>query len=116
MTIVNPEEIEILAFNLYKNNEQYDKMIWRLAELCKILQINLKNLQDDNWCNLNAFKTLDEIKGQLKHDKIIYPSEDQIKYVAKQLYKHSPERSKLHWYIAEKTLVLEKIQKGLEKT
>ena len=110
MPIALPEEVEILAFRMYKLNEAYDKMIWRLAELCKTIQINLDGIHE-KWCDLNAFKTLEEIKEHLKYDTIISPSHEEIKPIAQKLYEYHPERSKLHWYIAEKTLVFEKLKR-----
>lgn len=110
MPIAQPEEVEILAFRMYKLNEAYDKMIWRLAELCKTIQINLDGTHE-KWCDLNAFKTLEEIKEHLKYDTIKKPSHEEIKPIAQKLYEHHPERSKLHWYIAEKTLVFEKLKR-----
>ncbi len=110
MPITMPEEVEILAFRMYKLNETYDKMIWRLAELCKTIQINLDGTHE-TWCDINAFKTLEEIKERLKYDKIKSPTHEEIKIFAEKLYTDHPERSKLHWYIAEKTLVFEKLQR-----
>ena len=112
MPIALSEEVEILAFRMYKLNETYDKMIWRLAELCKLIQINLENEHED-WCDINAFKTLEEIKEHLKYKTIKLPSHEEIKPVAQKLYESRPERSKLHWYIAEKTLVFEKLKSKL---
>lgn len=106
------EEIQVLAFRLYKLNETYDHCIWRLAELCKIIELNV-DVKGDNWCDLNAFKTVEDIKNNLKTKKIVYPTAEQIRPLAEKLYNYQPEKSKLHWYIAEKMLVFKKIKEWL---
>jgi len=111
MDTIDREEIEILAYRLYKENQAYDHMVWRLAELCKIIQMNIDLPgNQDNWCDLNAFKTLGDLKAHLKNNGLVMPSENDVRPLAEKLYKYQPERSKLHWFIAEKTLILEKLK------
>ncbi|MCP4760826.1 MAG: hypothetical protein GY870_03525 [archaeon] len=118
MTLVDNEEIEILAYRLYKENETYDKMIWKLAELCNIIRLNIEfedSHEGNNWCDMNAFKTIEEIKASLKHKELKYPSEQEIRQVAEKLYNHRPEKSRLNWYVAEKTIILEILKNKLEE-
>lgn len=112
--LVTEEEIEILAFRLYKEKNSYEKMIWHLAELCKTIQININSNTEDEWCDLNAFKTIGEIKAQMKYKTIIDPTKDQIEPIAKKLYNYKPEISKLNWFIAEKMILLKKIKNGYQ--
>lgn len=111
-SLIPHEEISVLALRLYRKNEKYDKMIYRLAKLCKILQMNLdlNGCQDDVWVDVNVFQTLDEMKSRLRHETLMEPSEEEIQELAKVLKEYQPEKSKLHWFIAEKTLVLEKMK------
>ena len=110
-SLIPHEDISVLALRLYRKNEKYDKMIFELARLCKILQMNLdlKECQDDAWVDVNVFSTMDDMRSRLKHDKFMEPKDEEIKKLAKELKKHKPEKSKLHWFLAEKSLVVEKL-------
>jgi hypothetical protein len=110
MPIVSPEEVEILAYRLYKQKEPYEKMIWRLAELCLTIQMNIEDNYEKKSCNIDAFETVDDFVEHLKFKSIISPKEDIIRPYADKLFSYQPEKSKLHWYIAEKTLVFERLK------
>jgi len=108
MVKIPQEDIEILAFRLYKANESYEKMVWRLAELCETLRRTFAAAN----CNVEAIEALETaniIQNDINDLKIIYPCEEEIRPAAEALYHQQPERSRLHWFIAEKTLLLEKI-------
>ncbi len=108
MVKIPREDIEVLAFRLYKANEPYENMCWRLAELCETLKrtFALANCGVDA---IEAFETAKVARDKIKNLKIIYPTEDEIRPSAEALYHQQPERSKLHWFIAEKTLLLQKL-------
>ncbi|TFG16656.1 MAG: hypothetical protein EU530_11595 [Promethearchaeota archaeon] len=110
-SLIAHEDISVLALRLYRKNEKYDKMIYELARLCKILQMNLdlKECQDDAWIDVNVFSTIEEMRSRLKHDSFKEPIEEEIKELAKELKINKPEKSKLHWFLAEKMLVVEKL-------
>lgn len=112
---LDEEEIEVLAFRLYKKDQSYEQCIHRLAELCKIIELNIKTPEGGKWCDLNAFETVEDLKRNLKDHKLVYPTEEQIKPLAKRLAEHKPTKSKLHWYIAEKMLIFKIIKKWLEE-
>jgi hypothetical protein len=101
------EDVVKLAFKIYKQGEPLEKSIWRLAELCVTINKNVKNgydikpLETDNLVLLIR----DDVNGE-----IIQPPEDEIKGVAEIIYKESPSKSQLDWYIAEKQLLLDEIQ------
>lgn len=116
-TLIPHEEISVLALRLYRKNIQYDEMIFRLAKLCKTLQLNLdlNGCQDDAWIDINVFKTVDDMRARLRHDKLIEPNSEDVEELAKIIKEQKPEKSKLHWFIAEKTLVLEKLKKMFEE-
>lgn len=102
------EDIEILAFRLYKADAPYDNMIWRLAELSETLK---KTFEAAN-CDVNPVQALEiahVVRDQLQDMKIIRPTEDEIRDAAEKIYSEHPEKSKLHWFIAEKTILLEKL-------
>ncbi|MFX0106512.1 MAG: hypothetical protein ACFE75_13635 [Candidatus Hodarchaeota archaeon] len=105
------EEVTSLAFKIYKENQSVEKSVWRLAELCVTINRNIKNgydikpLETDNLILLIR----EDVNGQL-----IIPSEDEVKEVAEIIYHENPSRSQLDWYIAEKQLLLEEIQKLIE--
>jgi len=103
--------VEVLAFQRYKTGENYEKSVYYLAELCVIINKNVKNgydikpLETDNLILLIR----DDVNGE-----IITPMEEEIKQVAKTIYQEHPEKSKLHWFIAEKQLLLEEIKTIIE--
>jgi hypothetical protein len=105
------EDVVMEAFKIYKQNQPLEKSVWRLAELCVIINKNVKNgydikpLETDNLVLLIR----EDVNGQL-----ILPSEDEIKEVAEIIYHENPSRSQLDWYIAEKQLLLKEIQKLIE--
>ncbi len=108
MVKIPHEEIEILAFRLWRQNEPYENLIWRLAELCQTLKRTFAAAD----CNVEAIEALEltnVVRDKIKKLKIIYPTEDEIRPAAEALYHQQPERSKLHWFIAEKSLLLQKL-------
>lgn len=102
------EDVTRLAFKIYKENENIEKSIWRLAQLCVTINKNVKNgydikpLETDNLILLIR----DDVDGAL-----ISPTEDEIREVAEIIYHENPSKSQLDWYIAEKSLLLEEINK-----
>ncbi|MFX1498070.1 MAG: hypothetical protein ACFFBH_11125 [Promethearchaeota archaeon] len=106
------EDVEILAYQRYKSDEDYDKSVWYLAELCVTINKNIKNgydvepLETDNLVLLIR----EDVNGE-----IIKPQNEEIKELAKMIYKEHPEKSKLHWFIAEKQLLLEEIKKLIQR-
>ncbi|MFX1353692.1 MAG: hypothetical protein ACFFGP_07020 [Promethearchaeota archaeon] len=106
------EDVEILAYQRYKTDEDYDKSVWYLAELCVTINNNIKNgydvkpLETDNLVLLIR----EDVNGE-----IIKPQEEDVKGIAKIIYQEHPERSKLHWFIAEKQLLLEEIKKVIQE-
>ncbi|MFX1358633.1 MAG: hypothetical protein ACFFA8_15320 [Promethearchaeota archaeon] len=105
------EDVEVLAFQRYKSGEDYEKSVYYLAELCVIINKNIKNgydikpLETDNLVLLIR----EDVNGEL-----LEPTEEEVKDVAKIIYNEHPEKSKLHWFIAEKQLLLEEIKKIIE--
>jgi len=105
------EDVEVLAFQRYKSDENYEKSVWYLAELCCTINKNVKNgydikpLETDNLVLLIR----EDVNGV-----VIEPTEEEIKEIAGTIYQEHPEKSKLHWFIAEKQLLLEEIQKIIE--
>ena len=101
------EDVTKLAFKIYKKGETLENSIWRLAELCVVINKNIKNgydikpLETDNLVLLIR----ENVDGQL-----IKPSEDEIRGVAEIIYHENPSRSQLDWYIAEKQLLLEELK------
>jgi hypothetical protein len=106
--VFSKEDVELLAYRRYKTEEPYDKSVWYLSELCCIINSNVKNgydikpLETDNLVLLIR----ENVNGEL-----IKPSEEEVKELAKVIYNEHPEKSKLHWFIAEKELLLDEIKK-----
>ncbi|MFW9949532.1 MAG: hypothetical protein ACFFKA_05350 [Candidatus Thorarchaeota archaeon] len=102
------EDVEVLAYQRYKEDEPYEKSIWYLAELCVTINKNVKNgfdikpLETDNLVLLIR----DDVNGEL-----IRPTESEIKELAEGIFSEHPEKSKLNWFIAEKQLLLREIAK-----
>ena len=106
--MVSKEEITELAFKRYKSGETYERSVWFLAYYTIKINKNIKNgdsiepLETDNIILL-----IDKnVNG-----KLIEPSENEIKDLAEIIYYEHPEKSKLHWFIAEKILLLREIEK-----
>ena len=101
------EDVVKLAFRIYKKGETLEKSIWRLAELCCVINKNVKNgydikpLETDNLVLLIR----DDVNGE-----IIQPPENEIKDVAEIIYHENPSKSELDWFIAEKQLMLDEIK------
>jgi len=101
------EDVTKLAFKIYKENQSVEKSVWQLAELCCIINKNIKDgfdikpLETDNLILLIR----ENVNGQL-----IVPSESEIKEVAEIIYHENPSKSQLDWYIAEKQLLLQEIK------
>ncbi len=111
MPYIDKMEVTQLAFKRYCSGEDYEKSVWYLAELCCFINKNIKNgdeirpLESDDVVLLLQ----DNVDGQL-----IKPTEEEIKQLAELIASQQPERSKLHWFIAEKTLLLDKIRQVVE--
>ncbi|MFX1594295.1 MAG: hypothetical protein ACFFB6_08030 [Promethearchaeota archaeon] len=105
------EDVVMEAFKIYKQNKPLEKSVWKLAELCVIINKNVKNgydikpLETDNLILLIR----ENVDGQL-----ILPSEEEIREVAEIIFHENPSRSQLDWYIAEKQLLLEEIKKLID--
>ena len=83
-------------------------MIWRLAELSETLKQTFEVAN----CDVNPVQALElatVVRDQLQDLKIIRPTEEEIRAEAEKIYIAHPEKSKLHWFIAEKTILLEKL-------
>ncbi len=106
------EEVEVLAYQRYTSGEDYDKSVWYLAELVVKILKNVKNggdikpLETDNLVLLIN----DSVNGEL-----IEPTNEEIKELSQVIYQEHPEKSKLHFFIAEKQLLLREIQKVIEE-
>ena len=107
------EDVTNLAYRRYKSNESYDDSVWYLAELCVTINKNIKNgydiqpLETDNLVLLIR----ENVNGE-----ILKPTEEEVKKVSEIIYHEHPEKSKLHWFIAEKTLLLKEIESLINKT
>ena len=106
------EDVEILAYQRYKEDEPYEKSIWYLAELCVAINKNIKNgydikpLETDNLVLLIR----DDVDGEL-----IKATEEEIREIAELIFNEHPEKSKLNWFIAEKQLLLREITKLVQE-
>jgi len=106
------EDVEVLAYQRYKSGEEYEKSIWYLAELCVTINKNIKNGYDIKPLETDNLVLLlnENVNGEL-----IQPTEDEIKSLAETIYSEHPEKSKLHFFIAEKQLLLEEIYNVLKE-
>ncbi len=106
------EDVQILAYRRYKSEEAYEVSVWYLAELCVTINKNIKNgydikpLETDNLVLLIR----ENVNGEL-----LRPTQEEIKQLAEIIFNEHPEKSKLHWFIAEKVLLLEEIEKILKE-
>lgn len=100
------EDVEVLAFRRYKSGEPYEKSVWYLAELCVTINQNvvdgydIKPLETDNL----VLMLRPDVNG-----KLLPPNQEEIKKVAEIIYKEQPSRAQVHWFIAEKSLLLQEI-------
>jgi hypothetical protein len=106
------EDVEILAYQRYTSGEEYDKSVWYLAELVVKILKNVKNgdvikpFETDNLILILH----DDVNGEL-----IQPTNTEIKEFAEVIYNEHPEKSKLHFFIAEKQLLLSEIRKVIKE-
>ena len=109
---IDKEEVTRRAFQRYKSGESYEDSVWYLAELSAKINKNIidgydiKPLETDNIIVLLR----EDVNGEVKS-----PSEDEIKEVAEIIYNEAPPKSELHWFIEEKSLLLEEIEKIINK-
>ncbi len=102
------EDVTKLAFRRYKSNENLEKSIWYLAELCVTINknvidgYNIKPLETDNLVLLIR----PDVNGE-----VIKPTKEEISEVAEIIYLENPPKSQLYWFIGEKTLLLEEIKR-----
>ena len=106
------EDVEILAYQRYTSGEDYDKSVWFFAELVVKILKNVKNGYDIKPLETDNFVLLlnDNVNGEL-----IEPTKDEIKELAEVIYNEHPEKSKLHFFIAEKQLLLSEIRKVIKE-
>ena len=106
------EDVEILAYQRYTSGEDYDKSVWYLAELVVKILKNVKNGYDIKPLETDNLVLLlnDNVNGEL-----IEPTKDEVKELAEIIYYEHPEKSKLHFFIAEKQLLLGEILKVFEE-
>ena len=110
--VFTKEDVEVLAYQRYKSGEDYEKSVWYLAELCVTINKNVKNGYDIKPLETDNLVLLlnENVNGVL-----IQPTEEEIKELAEVIYQEHPEKSKLHFFIAEKQLLLEEINKILKE-
>lgn len=113
MVIINHEEITQLAFKIYCDNWPLDDVIWQLAEVSLFILKNFKVKADTMIQELIATSTIDELKPLVQNQKIIRPSKDEITDLAQRIYYQNNERSKLHWFLAEKLLLWKQVKELL---
>jgi len=106
------EDVEILAYQRYTSGEDYDKSVWFFAELVVKILKNVKNGYDIKPLETDNLVLLlnDNVNGEL-----IEPNQDEIKELAEVIYNEHPEKSKLHFFIAEKQLLLSEIRKVIKE-
>jgi hypothetical protein len=106
------EDVEVLAYQRYKSGEDYEKSVWFLAELCVAINKNVKNGYDIKPLETDNLVLLlnENVNGEL-----IQPTEEEVKALAETIYQEHPEKSKLHFFIAEKQLLLDEIKKILRE-
>ena len=108
---LDKDEVTKLAFRRYKSDEPYEKSLWYLAELSALLNKNVKDgfdikpLETDNLIILLR----EDVDGEVRQ-----PTEEEIKEVAEIIYNENPPKSELHWYIAEKQILLEEVKKIIQ--
>lgn len=106
------EDVEILAYQRYTSGEDYDKSVWYLAELVVKILKNVKNGYDIKPFETDNLVLLlhDDVNGEL-----LDPNESEIKELSEVIYNEHPEKSKLHFFIAEKQLLLYEIRKVIKE-
>ncbi|MBY9014267.1 MAG: hypothetical protein KGD68_01110 [Candidatus Lokiarchaeota archaeon] len=106
------EDVEILAYQRYTSGEDYDKSVWYLAELLVKILKNVKNGDD-----IKPFETdnLVLLLNENVNGELIEPTKDEIKEIAEIIYYQHPEKSKLHFFVAEKQLLLNEIKKVIKE-
>jgi len=106
------DEVEVLAYRRYASSETYEESVWYLAELVVKILKNVKNGDDIKPLETDNLVLLlhDNVNGEL-----IEPPKDEIRELAEIIYHEHPEKSKLHFFIAEKQLLLQEIIKVIKE-
>lgn len=107
--LVDRVDIEVLAYRLYRENQPYEKMIWRLAELCEIIKGSIRDTKFFNEDAVDPLGTAETLRNKDIKLEIKIPDEAVVREAAEALHQQHPARAELHWYIAEKTLLLKKL-------
>ncbi|TFF87098.1 MAG: hypothetical protein EU550_04020 [Promethearchaeota archaeon] len=101
------EEITELAFQRYKSGESRELSIWYLAYYTEKLKANINS---HNLIEPLESESLVGLINEEIEDELIEPDEKKVRELAEKIYSEDPEKSKLHWFIAEKILLLEEIE------
>ena len=110
--VYTKEDITELAFKRYKSGESYDDSVWYLAYYTLKISKNVKNngvihpLETDNLVLLLN----ENVNGEL-----LEPDKEEVKALAEEIYYRQEPKSKLHWFISEKILLLQEIEKVIEE-
>ncbi|TXT58566.1 MAG: hypothetical protein BAJALOKI1v1_1610004 [Promethearchaeota archaeon] len=107
------EEITELAYRRYKSGESYEKSVWYLAYFTEKIKTNIRDYN-------NSIKPLQSenlilLLNENVNGSLFEPDEEKVRELAERVYSDHPEKSKLHWFIAEKMLLLEEIENIIRK-
>ncbi len=78
MDEIDDQQIKRLAFDVSKLHKTYNQLVWRLAEAELLLQSGVE------------------------------PSHDKIRQIAESISESNPNEEDLHWFLAEKILLVKK--------
>ncbi|MHA1730293.1 MAG: hypothetical protein ACTSU5_00025 [Promethearchaeota archaeon] len=106
---IQREDIEVLAFRLYRESQPYEKMVWRLAELCETIKKTIDGVQFFNSAAVNPLEIADTLQNRDFVLTLKKPTQEETRVVAEKLHHQHPSKAELHWFIAEKTLLLKKL-------
>ncbi|GAB4311331.1 MAG: hypothetical protein Kow0069_11690 [Promethearchaeota archaeon] len=105
---VHKEDVEVLAYKLYRENRPYDEMVRRLAELCETIKKTVAEARAfDASCledPLQSTKLDASVRLELKR-----PSDEEVERTATKIKAKRPAKAELHWFIAEKMLLLREL-------
>ena len=110
--VYNKEDITELAFKRYKSGESYDDSVWYLAYYTLKITKNIKNgdsihpLETDN---------LLLILNENVNGALLEPDNEEVKALAEEISSRQEPKSKLHWFISEKILLLREIEKVINE-
>ena len=102
---INESDIATAAYFLYLKNIKYDDLVKRYAELLSIFELNLRYFSLSDLRKINTKEQLNGFQGKFS----LPTMKDKLSKEHRILHDYQLTYDKLHYYIAELELILDRI-------